>query len=1464
MGVVVTAASGFDLDYVWRNQGQAVQERTAGGYYIDAAQDGEPPGRWWGPGAEALGFRDGQIVERDPYDLVYQQIDPKTGARLGRSRGNYADFQAHLERLKGAEPHATAERLLELEREAAQATRQAALYTDMTVSFSKSISVLHASMRENARRARLAGNKAEFASWEAAEADFQEILQAANRAGLAYVQRHAGITRTGYHGTRVDGREPGRFEEALITVTSWLQGTSRDGDPQDHIHNQIARIVQTVSDGKHRVLDTVCLRQVLGAVQAVVATHAECALTRRFAVEWLPRPDGCGNEIAGVTQEQMDAYSSRTVTIKEELPAAVAEWTHKYGRAPNRRQLAHIAQEVTMASRRGKREGEIDWDALCAQWDAKLGGDLASIAPRVSDSRATGRETRATPRSSEPDVGLSREGLKRAVQKALALVQEKQSTWTRADLLKQLGIVLPVQTRSMEPDAAVALLQELADVALSGEVEQVVCLEAAEWPPVPGYLRRELDGRSVYTRPGTARYGTRVQLSMEEKLLADAQTQSAPHLTREHAAQLVGADVQALDAQLRERAQEASTQVAQSGLRLDQAASLYRALTSPRAVEVIVGPAGSGKTRTLAEAARAWIDAGIGPVIGIATAQAARNVLASAGVQTAENSSVFLGHLPGRRSALGIKDIPRATLLVIDEASMMSMADLAAVISHAVTTGAKVLIAGDQEQLAAVESGGGMMLLARRLGFVQLAEAVRFKARWERYASLRLRAGQMSALDDYHAHGRIRGGDPDAVMDDACRMWVAHYLAGRDVLLMVADRARGREASRRIREDLIHLGLVADGPEITLREGEHASVGDLIICRENDHRAEAGEPGRTLANGDVLRIEAITDGHITVRRLLDCDPQTGSQRWTEHAFSYEDFSRFDLAYAVTGHSAQGRTVTVGIPLVTGTEDRQWLYVAMTRGTEGNHVFAFTRPAKTADAAPGTRPAPELERHHRIQLERQGLPADPARQPSTGPDPRDPVAVVADVLDRDGAEESALETQRRNLANTDHLAMLNAQWTGETTGANIARYRQILNYALPEEYRAEPLSPQATWLWRTLRSAETAGFDPHEVVEQAVASRSLTGARDVASVIDARIRLRVDGLVPLPQRPWSERIPDLPDPDRHEYVAQLAKAMDARKERIGEHLAEYPPAWADRALGPVPANPLDRLEWEHKAADIGAYRELYNFDHPDDPIGPEPTGDSPEKRAAWHAAFAALGPIDGIDLRSLPDGTLLHMRDTYAAETAWAPCHVGRELRQVRLSGEDAALAAIRADAEANAARRRQQAEVADRHATLGASYRAMADVYGEREIELAQTMDARREWELATTQTRHLAISADSELRRRHPHQRHEPVRSAEPVVSDHERKQLELTPGAAIYKTPKWITRLAEERRAFQEKLDERRSVRIPSEDPQLGDEGEAWPTWIARDRDAILQPPKPEMKPSPEIAARAAEPAADREAST
>ena len=197
MGVNVKANPGYDLGYVWKNQGaQPQRERSAAGYYINAAQDGEPPGRWWGPGAEALGFQTGQVVEREPYELVYRQIDPRTGEKMGRSAGSYDQWADWLVKLKAAEPHATAERVMELQREAAQKTRQAPVYTDMTVSFQVDQRVPCLHQGERAPGAAGGGGRGNgvLAGRGAA---YQAVVQAANRAGLEYVQRWAGMTRTG-------------------------------------------------------------------------------------------------------------------------------------------------------------------------------------------------------------------------------------------------------------------------------------------------------------------------------------------------------------------------------------------------------------------------------------------------------------------------------------------------------------------------------------------------------------------------------------------------------------------------------------------------------------------------------------------------------------------------------------------------------------------------------------------------------------------------------------------------------------------------------------------------------------------------------------------------------------------------------------------------------------------------------------------------------------------------------------------------------------------------------------------------------------------------------------------------------------------------------------------------------------------------------------------------------------------
>jgi hypothetical protein len=866
--------------------------------------------------------------------------------------------------------------------------------------------------------------------------------------------------------------------------------------------------------------------------------------------------------------------------------------------------------------------------------------------------------------------------------------------------------------------------------------------------------------------------------------------------------------------------------------------------------------AGSGKTWVLAAAGQAWAAAGLGRVIGITPSQSARNTLA-AGVPVSYNAAQFLGHLPGRRGARGPVQLGPGDLILMDEASMVSNPDLADVISQAADIGAKVILAGDIQQLQAVESGGGLSLLADALGFVQLAEPVRFRAAWEQAASLRLRAGDTTVLAEYDQHARICGGDPEQMMDAAAADYVALTMDGTDVLLMAADHALRRELSRRIRDDLIRLGVVAAGPAVRIAGGTQASPGDLIICTRNDHTVQAGERGRTLANGDLLRIDAVTAAGLIVRRALDADPRTGQRRWTERNFLYSLFGDAELGYAVTDHAAQGRTVTAGLAVIAGTEDRQHTYVALSRGTDTNMAYVFTVSPKLADPMPGPRPAPELARYDRITAERTP-PATAAAET------REALAVLSGVLDRNGEQLSASQTRRQALADSDHLAILHAIWTDQANQAREQHYRDLLAAHLPPEHRREP-GHQARWLWRTLRAAELADLDPGDVLAAAISERDLAGARDLAAVIDARIRYRTGALVPASAGPWSSRIPAISDPERHAYLTEIAALMDARQDRIGEHAAEHSLPWAVTALGTVPDDPQDRAEWQERAASIGAWRELSGHSDPSDPIGPEPVAAASDLRAAWHQALAALGPAAGPDVRGLPDGTLLHLRDTYPIETAWAPPYVGDQLRQVRAAAHDARLAGLHAAAEAAAARHRADHDTAVRQQELAVSYQALHEAYRQRETVFAGTMADRADWDAATRAQRHLAVAADAELRRRHPDQHHPPLRSAEPEPAAETRRP-EFTAAAEPPGQPgqpgQWISDLAAARRAFAERLSDRQSLTIPSEDPDYGDLGQAFPPWPRPDSGAILQPPKPEIRPSPQVLERAAGRDADWEA--
>jgi ATP-dependent exoDNAse (exonuclease V) alpha subunit len=351
---------------------------------------------------------------------------------------------------------------------------------------------------------------------------------------------------------------------------------------------------------------------------------------------------------------------------------------------------------------------------------------------------------------------------------------------------------------------------------------------------------RASDGGSIYRPPNQERYCTLAHLDTEQQILTDA-TRTVPQLLTE---------------------QQARAAAGRTGLTAGQRDAVVMMLTATAATTALVAAAGAGKSHTMAGFARLWTSFTGRRVIGLATATNAARVLASEGLAESYNIAEFLGKMEGSDELRRPVPLHQDDVLVLDEASQLSTTDLAMVQEAARQAGARLILAGDTEQLGAVEAGGMFGLLAREVPCAELHEVRRFDAAWEAAASMRLRAGDFTAYADYDRHGRIRGADQDAAMDRAASMWLAEHLRGKTVLLLAGSNSEAAELSRRVQAKLIQLGAV-QRPQAVLSDGNQAGTGDLIRARLNT-TINAG--GRELTNRDTLKITGWHGPHAQVRR----------------------------------------------------------------------------------------------------------------------------------------------------------------------------------------------------------------------------------------------------------------------------------------------------------------------------------------------------------------------------------------------------------------------------------------------------------------------------------------------------------------------------------------------------------------------------------------------------------------------
>src|SRR5690606_31501659 len=486
--------------------------------------------------------------------------------------------------------------------------------------------------------------------------------------------------------------------------------------------------------------------------------------------------------------------------------------------------------------------------------------------------------------------------------------------------------------------------------------------------------------------------------------------------------------------------------------------------------------------------------------------------------------------------------------------------------------------------------------------------------------------------------------------------------------------------------------------------------------------------GREVLNRDLYRVVGRPgDGALEVRRISfgdDGQEQLGPVLTLPAEYLQQHAT---LGYAVTTHGAQGVTVPASYALVTQNTGADQLYVALSRGILTN--IAFVETLKT----------PEHEREPRVD-------EDDDRRVS-------PAGVVASILERHVPERSALEIQRDSFRHAESLTALGAQWSAAMEEINRVRFAALADQ-LVEEGKLDQVQRQsldadeaAGPLWRLVRSAELAGHDPHQVLTNAIEARSLGDADSVARVLHHRLTSQLGGKLVAQVDTYTDRTPQLDTPVG-QWAQQLAAAMDARTRELGEQLAENPPEWAQQRLGAVPDDPLERADWTARAGRVAAYREHY-LDQADavDALGPCPPPGAAESRAAWYAAWCALGePEQRRDEAGLTVEQLRDLIAAYSREEVCAPEWVGEELQTTshatREHQERAALLHARARVEEDPQRRAELVYQASSHTALAQELEQVRQ-------QLAQVDEARGRWYLHTAGTRQQAQAARAELKRR-------------------------------------------------------------------------------------------------------------------
>lgn len=795
-------------------------------YYLDGD---EPPGRWWGRGADRLGLQ-GE-VDSDAFLALMAGRDPATGRDLGRRYGEGS--------VRGY---------------------------DATFSAPKSVSVLFGIGDEQVR---------------------DQVVEAHERAVgavLSWVESHA-HTRMRRHGHIMCVDAEG------VVVGVFRQHTSRRLDPQLHTHAVIANRVPA-PDGRWLALDARTIKLDQRTLSALYHANLRAELTRRLGVRWRPPEHGIA-EMADLDPVVLAEFSQRTDDVQRRLDEKLGRFRTGLGRDPTASERWMLEREAAVDSRPSKPQGATATE-LRGEWRERsraLGHDPERLVENVV-GRQRGLE------------GIEVGQAELLVERALGSLGERQSTWRPAELVRELAAAVPTNV-AVDSEQLTDFLERLCDHACGTR-----CVDISR--PVPTGVPLRRDGRPITEAAVDRALTTQAILDQEERLIAWAD--------RRQSDESIGIRERVYGEELTPAQTEAVAAVAGRG-----------------GLELIVGPAGTGKTTTLASAV-AHLQAEGRPVFGVAPTAAAAEVLATeTGVVADTLDKLLVEHRHPTRPPGTAYDLPAGTTVIIDEVGTAATPKLAELARLADRQGWRIVMVGDSRQFSAVGRGGMFAHLVDMYGGVELDRVHRFRHHWERQASLRLRAGDPAVLTDYEGRGRLHGGTHEEMEAEIIAAWENARVRGDAVALMANSTDAVARLNRLAQHTRILNGeLDADSP--AMRVGEDSMlVGDEVVTRRNDRRLLTNR-GLIVKNRDHWTITAIhPDRSVTVAG------RTGTIRLpVEYAVEH-----LELGYAQTSHATQGRTVDTALLLVDTPTDSRGVYTPMTRGRDSNHAYVVVEDNQTA-------------------------------------------------------------------------------------------------------------------------------------------------------------------------------------------------------------------------------------------------------------------------------------------------------------------------------------------------------------------------------------------------------------------------------------------------------------------------------------------------------------------------------------